>query len=259
MLGNVSKTIYIFSIIAILFIGFSNHIIPDAEAKDLGIDTDCIDGIFVIIITDEEGNPLSNVRVSTADSITSSDVEERFYTDMDGKVTLDSSSNLGYVTLSKGGYNDKSIATKCELPIEETCSYKQSYMPRTNTDLYIVHHRPMAHGWYVPGYEEQNTAIVGDIVNLSDFPLTDIIITIQASNEGVILDEPSSWYPVKKILRPGESSPFAIIPAFASIFLVSFHFRPSNLLVYLFVIFSHLFIAVFLQEILDTFCKTCFM
>jgi len=212
MLGNISKTIYIFSIIAILFIGFSNHIIPDAEAKDLGIDTDCIDGIFVIIITDKEGNPLSNVRVSTQDSISSRDVEERFYTDMDGKVTIDSSSNLGYVSFSKGGYNDKSISSKCELPIEETCSYKQSYMPRTNTDLNVVHHWPIAAGWYIPGYEDQSAVIIGDIVNLSEFPLTNIVITIQVYNEGIIREEPSSWYPIKKILRPGESSPFVIVP-----------------------------------------------
>jgi len=203
-LGNLSKTAYIFSIIAILFVSFSN--IPDAEAKDLSIDTDCIDGILVITITDKEGNPLSNVRVGTTDSISERNPEEKFYTEMDGKVTIDSSSNLGYVSISKGGYNDKSIATPCE-KVEVSLNVEKQ-----KTDLYIVKHWSFAGGWFIEGYGDVSSTIIGDIVNLSDNPITNILISVRTIKNGIV-DDTSSWYPIKKILRPGEASPFVITPA----------------------------------------------
>ena len=52
--------------------------------------------------------------------------------------------------------------------------------------------------------------IGGDIVNLSEYNLTDIRINIQPYGEKLGSGESKSWYPIKKILRPGEVSPFFI-------------------------------------------------
>jgi len=87
---------------------------------------------------------------------------------------------------------------------------------KQNTDLYIVNHWPFAAGWFIEGYENVNLIIVGDIVNLSEYPLTNIVISIKTFKDGKILEDTTSWHPIKKILRPGESSPFAIVPPLAA-------------------------------------------
>ena len=95
---------------------------------------------------------------------------------------------------------------------KSTCLSQRENFQKNDDDLYIVNHWPIKGEWYVEGYGDMNTLILGDIVNLSEFPLTDIQITVKTFRGGQLLEEDSSWYPIKKLLRSGESSPFVIRP-----------------------------------------------
>ena len=86
---------------------------PDVYADDLKIKEDCISTGWEVIITDSEGNPLKNVRVMTINKISSSNVEESFFTDDKGIVVIPFSSITGFVKLSKGGYNDQRFSVSC--------------------------------------------------------------------------------------------------------------------------------------------------
>jgi len=114
MLGNVSKTAYIVSLIAILFVSLSNNLIPDAEAKDMIIDEKCVSDGWSALITDKDGNPLSGVRVGTLHKISSTSIEESFFTDENGSVLVPFSSITGFVKTSKGGYRDLKLAISCD-------------------------------------------------------------------------------------------------------------------------------------------------
>jgi len=122
MLRNFSRITQIFGLIAIFFIISSYYLLQDAEAKDLDIEINCINGDLVIIVKDEQGNPLSSVRVGTADYPTRYPSGERWLTDTNGTVTIKSSSNLGYVNFSKGGYNEVFFATPCQIPPTKSSS-----------------------------------------------------------------------------------------------------------------------------------------
>jgi len=102
-------------IVGILILG-TIGLSQDAEAKDLDTEINCINGDLVIIVKDEQGNPLSGVRVGTADYPTRYP-EEKWLTDTNGTVTIKSSSNLGYVNFSKGGYNEIFFATPCQITV----------------------------------------------------------------------------------------------------------------------------------------------
>jgi len=93
-----------------------------------------------------------------------------------------------------------------------TCLTQKETFQKNDSDIYLVNHWPVKGEWYLKGYEEMNTTIIGDIVNLSKLPLTDIKINVKTFRGGQLLEEESSWYPIKKILRPNEASPFVITP-----------------------------------------------
>ena len=161
-------------------------------------------------ITDAEGYPLTNVQVNTLKKISSSSPEESFITDDKGMVSIPFSSITGFAKVSKGGYNDRNIIISCEKIVNE----QNVNFQKQNTDIYIAKHFAFAGGWFISGYGDANSIIAGDIVNLSDYPLTDIVISVKTfRNE--ILEDVSSWHPIKKILRPGEASPFVIQPLLA--------------------------------------------
>jgi hypothetical protein len=93
-----------------------------------------------------------------------------------------------------------------------TCLSQRETFQKSDSDLYLVNHWPIKGEWFVEGYGDMNTTILGDIVNLSEIPLTDIKISVKTFRGGQLLEEESSWYPIKKILRPNEASPFVITP-----------------------------------------------
>jgi len=113
MLGNVSKVVYIFSIIVILFVGLSNYLIPDAEAKDLKVEDECINQGLEVVITDEQGNPLWEARVGTISKMSSGSYEYYRYTDENGYVLIPHSELTGFIKISKGGYNDIKMIVSC--------------------------------------------------------------------------------------------------------------------------------------------------
>jgi len=80
-------------------------------------------------------------------------------------------------------------------------------------DLYIVQHGPIRELTYLDGYQNVNTGIAGDIVNLSDKTLMNIVISVKTFKNAESFQDTTSWYPIKRILRAGEASPFAIHPA----------------------------------------------
>jgi len=186
-----------------------------AYAKDLVVNSECEGENWKGLITDKEGNPLTNVQVGTIKKISSSSLEDIFYTDENGIVIINYDYLTGFVKITKGGYNAMKIATEpCVKPPEFSLN-GQNFQKQT-TDLYLVKHLAFAAGWYLPGYGEANSIIAGDIVNLSNFPLTDIVISVKTFKNGKILEDASSWYPIKKILMPGEASPFVIQPLLSS-------------------------------------------
>jgi len=184
-----------------------------AEAKDFTIESDCVNGDWIAIFLDKYGDPIKNVRVGTTGKLTETGLEEKFFTDENGKVTIPSSSNLGYVKISKGGYSDKLMDIKCE-KFSESNPYNESSfnVQKKSTDLFLAKHLPIAASWYQTGYEGANSIIAGDIVNLSEAPISDIIVSVRTFKNGATLEDTSNWYPIKKIIRPGEATPFFIEP-----------------------------------------------
>ena len=82
-------------------------------------------------------------------------------------------------------------------------------------EVYLAKHWAITADWYKPGYSDVNTMIVGDVVNLSNRPVTDIIISAKTFKNGNMIEDASHWYPIKKILRPGGASPFFIEPLYS--------------------------------------------
>jgi len=208
-LGNLNKALLVLA--AIILVSSSNFLVPDAEAKDFVINSECVDGNWVTTITDKDGNPLTNVQVGTIKKLSSTSIEDIFYTDENGIVIINSNYLTGFVKISKGGYNVmKIVIESCVKPPE--FSLNGQNFQKQKTDLYIVKHWSFAGDYFIEGYGNVQSAIVGEIVNLSDTPITDILINVKTFRNGQV-EEISSWYPIKKILRPGEASPFAIRPA----------------------------------------------
>ena len=104
-----------FFIITVVFlIGFSYVLVPDAEARDFVIISECVDGVWQATITKEDGEPLSNVKVVPMKSAAAYRVDEKLYTDEFGLIVLSGESNLGYAKFTRGGYNDQTIETTCQ-------------------------------------------------------------------------------------------------------------------------------------------------
>ena len=85
-----------------------------AAADDMMIQHECTDIEWIGTITDSEENPLSDVRVGTIKKMSTSSIEESFYTDENGLVSIPSSLYTGFIKISKGGFNDKKIVLDCK-------------------------------------------------------------------------------------------------------------------------------------------------
>ncbi|MEX0598683.1 MAG: hypothetical protein WD512_19525 [Candidatus Paceibacterota bacterium] len=77
--------------------------------------TECVDENWKVIITDTDGNPLSDVIVRTYKSMSTSSFEDTFYTDVNGVVIIPVELQTGFVKISKGGFNDQKLATDCDI------------------------------------------------------------------------------------------------------------------------------------------------
>lgn len=97
------------------------NLVQFAEARDFVMKTECVDENLKVIITDTDGNPLSNVTVRTYKSMSTSSVEDTFYTDVNGVVIIPVELQTGFVKISKGGFNDQKLATDCD--IQEKIQY----------------------------------------------------------------------------------------------------------------------------------------
>ena len=86
---------------------------PLVAADDIIIQHDCLDDKWIATLTDSDGIPLENVRIGTIKKMSSTSPEESFFTDESGFVSIPSSSYTGFVTISKGGYNDQKISLNC--------------------------------------------------------------------------------------------------------------------------------------------------
>ena len=91
-----------------------------AIADDMLIQHECMDMEWVVTITDSEGNPLKDVRVGTIKKMSSTSIEESFFTNEFGFVSLPESSYTGFVKISKGGYNDQKILLGCVFVLDPT-------------------------------------------------------------------------------------------------------------------------------------------
>ena len=116
--------------------------IQHAEAKDMGVTEDCLlNGGWSATITDSEGNPLPNVKVSTMAKMSSTSFEESFHTDENGHVLIPSESNIGFVKLSKGGYNDIKFVLSCDSD-GSTASDSAKFILDDNATIYSKYTDP---------------------------------------------------------------------------------------------------------------------
>jgi len=128
------------------------------------------------------------------------------------KIAIDKDDSLTYAEklVAKKKCQIKSLSVPTNT---QDCLEKQRVnFQKQNTDLFIVNHWARQFSG-VSSEVNINSVIMGEIVNLSNHPLTDIVISIKTFKEGEMFDDISSWHPIKKILRPEESSPFGITPS----------------------------------------------
>ena len=100
--------------------------------------------------------------------------------------------------------------------ISENCQPYEIQFEKTDQDLMIINHHMWSNFDSTQDYGDGEYAytgftgsyVTGDIVNLSEHSLTDIQITVTPFSNQIGTGESESWYPIKKILRPGEASPF---------------------------------------------------
>ena len=103
-----------------------------ADADDFIIKEECTSEGWLVTTTDSEGNPLNNVRIMTLKKISSSSPEESFFTDDKGKSLIPFSSLAGFVSISKGGYNDQKLSISCNPPAGYTGIIETGFLRYTD-------------------------------------------------------------------------------------------------------------------------------
>lgn len=193
------------SIFLSLIILFSLNPLPSADAeKYLEVTQRCENTLLELSVVNQDGITIKNAKIFDR---TRSEVLASF----DGNGFLSLPADLQGKSLRVGSSSYPPVPFNTE-----DCQPREIEFEKTDNDLMIVNH----HTWsnfdptanYGDGVYEvtppTGNYIVGDVVNLSEYSLTDIRIAISTFGEQSGTMESISIHPMKKILRPGEASPF---------------------------------------------------
>ena len=107
---------YVFYFIGILILSNVGIIFTDVYGDDLDVQFECSNGMLLVTVSDNS-EPLSGVKVMGLKKISNTSPEYTLKTDEKGQVTISPTQNLGYVWISKGGFNDqKRTLETCFVP-----------------------------------------------------------------------------------------------------------------------------------------------
>ena len=196
-----------FFVITLLFvIAFSAIFVHDADAasKSVIITQKCENIALHVFITNQDGKPIKNAKIFDGFRM-----EVLVTADESGFAIVPGDLQGDNLRAGGGSYVPTSFTA-------ENCQPIEIEFEKSDQDIMIVHHHTWSnfdstqeHGGGEYQYTEYTgNLIVGDIVNLSEHNLTDIRIAITTFGERLGTIESKSWHPMKKILRPGEASPF---------------------------------------------------
>jgi len=109
--------------IIIIVIAFVLLIPVNAFATgNMHIDSYCEDGVFHVVVEDQDGNPIENAKVYTMKS--RSDIEKKFLTDENGIVKITNEDNAGLIKILKSKFHDQTYPTNpCEMIVAEIPSW----------------------------------------------------------------------------------------------------------------------------------------
>jgi len=201
---NYDMAIKIFFLIAFMLLTLSLIGIENADAlKSITVNQNCNNIVLEVQVLTEDGTPAKNVKIfpqARMEVLASGDENGNLImpTELQGK------------TLRIGGGSYEIISFTFD-----DCKPVEIKFEKTDHDIVIVNHQTWSNFDSSQDYSDApyltpytGNMIVGDIINLSEHNLTDIEITIQTRGGNSGFSETSTWYPIKKILRPGEASPF---------------------------------------------------
>ena len=175
----------------------------DAE-KTLTVTQKCENTALHLFVTNQDGKSVKNMHIF--DSLRT---EVLASADDDGVLVLPADLQDKILRVGGGSY-------PMTLFTAENCQPYEIQFEKTDQDLMIINHHLWSNFDSTQDYGDGEYAytgftgsyVTGDIVNLSEHNLTDIRITVTPFSSQLGTGESKSWYPIKKILRPGEASPF---------------------------------------------------
>lgn len=194
----------IFFVIFVI-IGFSMISVQEADAeKTLTVTQKCENTVLHLFVVNQDNNPVNRAKI--LDNVR---MEVLATADESGFVVLPADLQGEHLRVGGGSYTPTPFTS-------EDCQPVEIEFEKSDQDIMIVHHNTWSDFDSTTDYgdgEYEYTGftggyIVGDILNLSEHNLTDIRITINPFGEHLGTAESKSWHPMKKILRPGEVSPF---------------------------------------------------
>ena len=189
-----------------MIIGFSMILVQEADAeKTLTVTQKCENMILHLFVVNQDGNPVNRAKI-----LDNTRMEVLATADESGFVVLPADLQGERLRVGGGSYTPISFTS-------ENCQPVEIEFEKSDQDIMIVHHHSFSNFDSAEDYSDAphltpftGMLIGGDIINLSEYNLTDIRINIQPYGERLGSGESKSWYPIKKILRPGEVSPFFI-------------------------------------------------
>ena len=98
-------------IATMLFFLFSNQIV---FAVEWTMYDECTTDSWTAIFEDSEEYPIYNVKIATMKNLSSGSVEELFFTDVNGFVSIPNSSYTGFIKISKSGFGGKNLRLNCD-------------------------------------------------------------------------------------------------------------------------------------------------
>ena len=194
-----------FSMIVFLLVMISLTNIQNIDAeKTLTVTQKCENTALHLFVTNQDDKSVKNVHIF--DNIRTKVLASA---DDDGILVL--SADLQDKILRVGGGSYPMVPFTAE-----NCQPYEIQFEKTDQDLMIINHHIWSNFDSTQDYGDGEYAytgftgsyVTGDIVNLSEHNLTDIRITVTPFSNQLGTGESESWYPIKKILRPGEASPF---------------------------------------------------
>lgn len=172
--------------------------------KTLTVTQKCENTLLQLFITNQDDKPVKNAVV--LDKVR---MEVITNADEDGFLILPADLQGSLLRVGGGSYTPTPFTA-------ENCQSYEIEFEKSDHDLVIVNHHTWSNFDPTADYGDgeyhftlgTGNYVVGEIVNLSEHNLTDIKIGITSSGERLGTIESKSLPPMKKILRPGESSPF---------------------------------------------------